>query len=379
MKTHLINLVSKQTIPNILFIKEFPGLDEFVFITTQKMENQQKTAAICKVSGLKDEKIKKIETEGESFNRVISDLSNEIPISTKDKYVVNLTGGTKMMALATYKYFKNYDNIDFYYTPIGTNQYYKIGENRRINFGHKLNVEEYLNAYGINIITPPEKRNKLFTTREQTQHFLKQYLKNTSAVKKIDAELRKTNNNVRNDNHTSIDSSLQSQIIDLGIELEKDKKITRYEALYLTGDWFEELIYSFIKDKLGLKDEYIYTGINIQNEKPENEIDVLFTWENKLHVIECKTSIYNHSDEENLSNRTIYKLAALHSNFGLSAHSYIFTLSKRNKNKQSVREIDINRAKVFSGISYFTFEDIINTDTMSVNERYMEENFLEKL
>ena len=44
----LISIVSDQTIPNVLFIKDFKEMDEYVFLSTEKMEQQKKTEKIIK-------------------------------------------------------------------------------------------------------------------------------------------------------------------------------------------------------------------------------------------------------------------------------------------------------------------------------------------
>ena len=45
MKT-IVSLVSDQTVPNILFIREMMPYDRLIFISTEKMEKQEKTNTI---------------------------------------------------------------------------------------------------------------------------------------------------------------------------------------------------------------------------------------------------------------------------------------------------------------------------------------------
>jgi hypothetical protein len=187
---------------------------------------------------------------------------------------------------------------------------------------------------------------------------------------------------------------------------------------YLTGEWFEEYIGGRIKRELNLPDSDILLGAKIRknlapNEElnsikellgddspvestPLNEIDVMFMWNGKFHVIECKTSIISShqgtkqkkdkkgtpildkkgspieeitSKSTNILGDTIYKSDALKTKFGLFAKSYIFTLtdfkeyaSKEHNNANQMIDL-LNRATI-SKVKVVGKEQLLNTQSI---------------
>jgi len=77
MSKLLISIVSDQTIPNIIFIKEFSGFDSYYFITTKAMENKGKCDSIIKSSHLDENICKKIVVIEDDIEDVIKRLKNE--------------------------------------------------------------------------------------------------------------------------------------------------------------------------------------------------------------------------------------------------------------------------------------------------------------
>ena len=165
------------------------------------------------------------------------------------------------------------------------------------------------------------------------------------------------------------------------------------EVRYLTGDWFEEYIGLHIKEQLKLDENSLQIGVVLNKEqsqvklnsvsqligndelikggKPDNEIDVMFTYKNKFYTIECKTSIINYIHtglkdnkgndklkKKNILGDTIYKADYLKNRFGLYAKSNIITLTNikkyidnpsdkgMQKNKASDMENLINRCNL---------------------------------
>ena len=97
MKTILVSLISEQTIPNVLLIKELKDIDQHIFITTQKMEDEKKCRSdwIIKATALRLNQVQRIIVNQDS----LADIENQLATQVKKDethFVVNLTGGLKI-------------------------------------------------------------------------------------------------------------------------------------------------------------------------------------------------------------------------------------------------------------------------------------------
>ncbi len=115
----LISLVSDQTIPNVLFIKEHSQCDAYLFISTQRMEAKGRTADIIRAAGINGKNCTTLIVD-ENSPKLISAALHAMKINDDDAFLVNLTCGTKIMTLTVHDFFsKIYSEInpvlnDFY-------------------------------------------------------------------------------------------------------------------------------------------------------------------------------------------------------------------------------------------------------------------------
>jgi hypothetical protein len=143
-------------------------------------------------------------------------------------------------------------------------------------------------------------------------------------------------------------------------------QLTKYEIQFLTGGWFEEYIFSLIKNKIQPQDIVLGIGLPISDNRAisNRDLDVVFTFENKLFVIECKTGI----DKESILNETVYKAAALkNERLGkLSAYTSIFSLSGQNE-----RFKDIAKAMniTYYDRSFFDNEEKFDSIIKDINKK----------
>lgn len=299
-KVTIVSVVSEQTIPNVLFIKEFLSQATCcLFLTTVGMERKRKTDAIVRAAEIGKEKVKILRIEEDQVKKILDVLDgygteghlNEI-------YLVNLTGGTKLMSLAVYEYFGKLNSI-FYYLPIGKNQIIELDSqfNQTIfTVQTRLNLHEYLVANGI--------------TYSQKEAFSYSY----PQTKQIFGAYQKTG----------------FRFDEFPVELAQ--KLSKYEERpeNVAGTWFEEFIFYRIKSELKLSDDDIANSVKIYKDKEDpyndNEFDIMFVRGNELYVIECKVNLTTGNTKQKLE-VALYKLGAISKNFGLRTSSYIFTLS----------------------------------------------------
>ncbi|HPM47864.1 MAG TPA: DUF1887 family CARF protein [bacterium] len=340
----LISIVSDQTIPNVLFIKDFKEMDEYVFLSTEKMEQQNQTEKIIKSSGLDKTKCH-IEKIHESDIDEIKKVLTNIPLSQDAEFIVNITGGTKIMSLAVYDFFSKFKNSVIFYMPIGENGYQKIfpeTENlKAINF--KVSLQNYLSAYGVEIKKQSATtkdlnflntfKTELFNNYRNEIAFLIK-LQNDRPIKKVLEKKGEIDwNDIRV--HEFVHKNSGIYLLDNIDKLFKscgfnDGVMIKSKSLrFITGGWFEELAYSLVKENLKISDEQIALGTEVikdNDNRKKNEFDVAFISNNSLYIIECKTSM--ESEVKGLFAETVYKQAAIRKDLGLSAQSYLFTLDK---------------------------------------------------
>jgi hypothetical protein len=303
MKTILVSLISDQTIPNYLFIKEMAGrYDSLLFISTFQMQEKKKLEAILNTLQSVDYIVdKQIIVEEDLLPSIVDKLSKEVE-RNDCSFIVNLTGGTKIMSLGVFEFFSRLD-ASFYYIPIGKNVIRNIKNEEEIPIAYQLNLKEYLNLYGLNF----EADNRLLFSEEHTYSFFERFKNYRFNRYKMPEIL----------NAQSLSSSVK--------------------RVYYSGAWFEEYCLLRLKRELKLADNRIMKGVKIYRDKSmnntsDNEIDIIFVKNNELFIFECKVTIIGRSlDPKKELDGFLYKLAAISKDFGLKVNSYVFTLHNLNK------------------------------------------------
>lgn len=360
MERCIVNIVSEQTIPNFLFIKEKVMFgDRLLFISSRKFEDRIQW--IKNALGYADTHYDIIllnDGEEEQWDKMIETIQKKL---LRDiSYVVNLTGGTKYMMLAVYQAFQGYE-AEFHYIPFPKNSILKISDNEPFTLNYRINVEEYLINYGV---TFTEKT--IIESTQYTDTFFNYFIKghlNFSIInllrsyrntKKID--IQEVEETISHNEKKPQISGLSAFLSGIGFPLKEEGKLCAEETQYITGGWFEEYVYNKIKEKIDPQDVklglLIRRSINQQKKsKHVNDLDVVFTYGNKLFVVECKTGI----DSQKMFNETVYKAASIKETLlGLSGNSYIFSLAGEDERLKPITET--------MGITYFDRSFFIDED-----------------
>lgn len=298
MKKVLVSILSDHLVPNYLFIKEMHGqYNELLFIGTPYTESKAIATHLENALENRKSNIKKVILESDQYQEGLQSLEN-ISLPTDVHYIVNLTGGTKIMSLIVYDFFRKL-NSSFYYIPIGKNTYCNIEEENMHALQYRISLREYFTLYGLHY----ECDNALLKDAETTFQFFEKQKKRKFY---LSDEIKKSQK----------------------AETAKDKK-------YYAGEWFEEYTYLRIKKELNLREQDIAMSLKIYREDSQNndnEIDVAFMYENALYIIECKVSMNGYGKEKwQTIEDYLYKLAAISKDFGLIVRPYIFTLHKMEK------------------------------------------------
>ncbi len=351
-KKIIVSIVGDQTIPNILFIKEKAEADFYFFITTAQMENKNVTDNIIKSSTLDPAQTKRIQVLEDSIKDIDDNLSQQLEFDDEDELMINITGGTKIMSLAAYNFFTRNGAGEIFYIPIGKNeirQIFPLRKNRLSMITNRVNLKEYLSAYGVSVRQSSfNSKNHLLKQEEQTTSLFNMFLSDKrnelfNAAEKIrSAKLR---GKVIRRNQVDYEQYFDIAKIfnEAGVKWKEDGVISGAETKYLTGEWLEEYVYPRIKKWLNKSEEEIGLGLQLIKGDTPNEFDIMFTHNNSLYVIECKTDVADNSEGKisYLFTNTLYKAATLKKEFGLWVNYYLFALNDFSK----LSEDQKNRAK----------------------------------
>ena len=271
-----------------------------------------------------------------------------------DSYVVNITGGTKLMSLAAYNIFSNKNNCEIFYQPINQPLQRIYPKYEEYEITELLTLDEYIKSQGIvykynnaceknydfnkdvyrNVIEPNRDAIKDMVAMQNNSYFRNIFKrKDTINFEEIPEEKFVTPEGNKIDKLT---------VLNVVKAFEFDvKAFTKSNLRYITGGWFEEYVYQKVKNENNIIDENIALNVQINKGNDHNELDVAYIKNNQLHVIECK-SFLDGKEGDKILNDALYKLnAIMKSKFGIDAVSYLYTQSFINK------ESALNRASEF--------------------------------
>jgi hypothetical protein len=310
----LVSIISEHLIPNYhLHLHLADEIQKHILITTSKMNDDGYTLYFKNLVKNNTEVEELILDDFRDFEKINENLNN---INPEYEYIVNITGGTKVISLSVFNYFRQL-NSSIYYVAIGTNSCQKIYPVQEpvTKFSHQLSLIDYLKLYGFSV----EKSNFLMKTPVVTEKLfhdvkLKQY--NALSVFEIRDAFGENN-----------------------------KRLVKKEVDYLKGLWFEEYIYNIIKDKLNLQDSQIALNVKVRRKKDQktddNEFDVMYVHNNKLYVVECKSSIGRKNEHKKNLENFLYKLAAAVKDMGLQVTPLLVVSGYLEKYKSIINRADI--------------------------------------
>ena len=343
----IVLLVSEQTVPNIQFLKWHfrikPETVDLLFISTEIMERKKKTADIMNALAYLERYIPKKQTLTVNENS-IGDVKNKLEKLLGEwhhkSFAVNITGGTKLMSLATYDFFKDKKDCQIFYQPIGKELQCLGPKYAEYSVSELLTLEEYMKAHGINF----EYNNSCLKDYDFNKSVYERVIKDSrEAIKQIVAMQNNSyfknifkRKNTLDLTQVSDDKFVTSE----GQKLSKEEVIAAVSAFgfdihalthsqlrYITGGWFEEFAFQKIKHDNKIADGNIALNVRVEKGSDKNELDVVYIADNRLHVVECK-SFVDGKEGTFVLNDALFKLQAImKTKFGLNAKSYLYTKS----------------------------------------------------
>ncbi len=353
-------LVSEQTVPNILFLKDFEGKwDKILLVSTNKMEENKKSTVISNF--FHDKPSDKIIVDENNVSQIVQEFETYFQNNSFDTVLANITGGNKLMSIAAFGFFKNHDNAVIYYLPIGSKKYLLLKSDYSYDqhpTSYKLSIEEYFKATG-NTTTIRNIENEQLLSKLSCSIF-KKFQEEYETILKITEKFRGYRSSKKRKEFTNtpefneLKEDLKTRIGLSGDDLNWFDFSKRDPYDFFSGGWFEIYTYSKIKALQKADDIACNVILNQKNSEnqtdmPSNELDVVFTVDNVLHLVECKTG-----DVINELNDIIYKTGYLRKEFGLDVKSHLLVLNPLDK---QISKEKFTRAKYYN-IDLWDFEKI---------------------
>ncbi|MFO8144872.1 MAG: DUF1887 family CARF protein [Candidatus Syntrophosphaera sp.] len=304
MPRHLVSLLSENSIPNLLLIKTLSGIDRYLFIRPRRLNGGDILKRLCEICEISSPTVLEVDEYNlEAMDEVLGKfLAGRDP---RDEFVVNLTGGTRIMALAVFDAFRKLDSRILYLPP-GVNSAKQLWPEHReaeIAITHRLDMDEYLRAFGVEAeIVDPR-----LHSYEQAEKMFRLVSKNS------DRDFMHRVNKLGSKKGSRRDRKQQGKTIHLfssvlGID---EREVLRPEWLnYIKGIWFEEYVTHWINRVLG--DGTARHGVQVLKDGVVNEVDAAFVYENRLFFLELKASAQTSG-----INDYLYKLDSVGKDFGL--------------------------------------------------------------
>jgi hypothetical protein len=261
--TLLVSIVSEQPLPNLVFIlaAKREGM-RYIFLSTEKMEKRGMTESLLAAADIHPDEAMTFEISPEDPKAIRSKLMN-VPIEKGAKILLNATGGTKIMSQTVIDHIRQeYPDSRIVYAPLQgsrvTELYPSPGLAESMPLP-RIDLFTYIRSHGFEFSCQEEPVG----TFQECEKIMQKVI-SSHGISKVE-ELK--------DVHTKYSSA-------------DDKR-------YYSGAWFEEWVYYTIRSTLKLSEDEIMLNLHLRNvlsakEEHNNEIDIAFTYNNKLYAVECK-------------------------------------------------------------------------------------------
>ena len=367
----LLLVLSDQHIPNFLSVKRFDPDTVYIFQTKAMQEkgvlkNFEKALNVHpSCLSIKEIFIERDINDIESMTYLINKLNSIYMNNKESEWIVNLTGGTKLISILLYQFFQD-KNLKLIYMAINSNYFIDLKKKEKIGIEYKINIDEFLAGYGISITglntsNPQDiwKKLSIILVKNARNNDIENFLSGIYGIKQINDKQKKMfhegskltinlNDNIQI--HSNPDNIIDIITKDPFHLILKQNNITgtlsEKSALYFTGGWLEYFVASLlyeVKDELDLHDITKNLKIQLPN-GTENEIDIAFMHNQTLHIVECKTGS---QANDRSGDNTLYKMEAIKESMSaIKIKSYLVTTSFNiyNKNNISIKDNVTKRA-----------------------------------
>jgi len=343
----LVILLSGQHVPNLLSVEAFKP-DLVAYVETDDMKRIEAWNNLRKALEIKDLSFehKAFHLSNDNSLRAIMRLFGDIQDRYKDEeLIVNVTGGTKLMAIGAFEVFRK-TNARIIYKPFRyVDEFIDLENDSSIETKGGLSVRQFLKGYGYDISETDEEieeRHRKYSSFFEMASYLAENFRHSTISGCLSNLMRindgsdsgKLNIDVSDGLRTNDPILKRFLIAYLGMDsLESDElhgTLDRNIVRFLTGEWLEIFIWGVLREYGHLVDvsEPMHSVTILKKNEPgvvKNELDVAFLKDNNLCIMECKTG-KQMMDRD--AQKTIYKFKAVIDQFkALSTSQYLVTTS----------------------------------------------------
>lgn len=332
-------MVSGQPTPNML-----PMLDKeirpekIIMLTSAGMqEKAEQIEAFCARKHIKTERIDIDAYNTDSIEQTILELLEN---NSEEDIALNITGGTKIMAIIAQEIFRQYDKPVFYIN-IENDSIIELPNHMQARstistFNPRLKINDLLvmHNWEEEIRQKPkpleggraEYVSQLVARITEKNFSLAIGTLNSYATTAKDRKKQEITIDAADSDKKSFTALLQLAM-DAGLIEHRSEPFdtirfcTEEDREFICGGWLEHHIFDEIRKlrgKIGISDEAMNLKVKSSKET-SNELDVAFIAQNQLYVIECKTANLKHKDrdiKQTKGTEAIYKLDAIAEKLG---------------------------------------------------------------
>ena len=370
MKATHVCLISEQPIPNLVpLLHEKPA--RAVFLVSAEMK--EKAARLVRILQPHGIKLEMCMISPYNFGEVAK-ICEKIIENTPGALVLNVTGGTKISAMAAFQSFyfsERACRIIYLHTAANSLLHLAPEEGSEV-IGNLVSVKECLASYGLDMTN----KGCLPANSEQRVPHLNDlcrlFVMNESLLARFNGAISQNTSQGRYANITL--NTLGKHGDDLVLILEKSHvaartgsgmlNISSAEKLFFChGGWLEEYVFHAVRN---LRIKGLKPLINVKvawdgsGPRPTtNEFDVLFTNSNRLHLISCKTSDLDRQTAGSVKGKeALYELDSLSEAAG-GLFGRAMLCSAKKLASHSLKRAEMLNIKVVDGAELFKLPEIL--------------------
>ena len=328
--THLC-LVSAQATPNLIPVMDAESAPRRVVlaVSADMMQRGKWLSDIMKRHGVKVEILDV--PDAYDFSGCWEVFSNWL-VEQKVEVALNVTGGTKIMAIAAQDVFREVKKPVFY-VNVQDDSLLRLDQGEKpFVLPAKIKLREYLESHGYEVEGGVKRPNISAEQRDFVTKLGYESERLGNALGKLNWLAQQAKDSLKSPvlDERTLDSQIFNELLGRfsqagWLRLEEKKLVFPNEDArqFVNGGWLEFLVYqalSSLSSEFNFSDYAIGLKVKAPNKTTSNELDCAFLYRNTLHIIECKTAnLVQSSTDNNQSKGTdaLYKLDGLRNMGGL--------------------------------------------------------------
>lgn len=280
-------LVSRQAMANVLPVFMYKPTDVVLFTTPEENLCANNLEELFSSKNIKVSRIDNLDAY--DYIKFKEAVKTQLEKINSNDVVLNVTGGTKLMALAAYEAFAEKDKTIIYCDTEHQSIITLFPKYSSTELSAQLSVKEYLEAYGCKITELKSSfgESDYFRLFEfiDSQNLMHSFIGLYFKVREKLASNQPNFTVVSDDGIFHFQKKFDYYFIHYGIHSKNSIKIQHND--FKSGDWLEYFICYKLKIKENLSP---LVGVKIINAQGvENEIDVMVIKDFRLYIYSCKT------------------------------------------------------------------------------------------